>query len=95
MRSFSGSHFPLFGLNTEIYTVNIQGLSNESQIQTRETPYLVTFPGHCKIRNVELPGKQPESDVLEQLQINVWLEDLGMQSNFFAFNSVQVDNFAC
>ena len=40
---FSGSYFPIFGLNTEIYFVNLRIQSEYRKIQTRENPYLNTF----------------------------------------------------
>ena len=48
--SFSGPYFPAFGLNTEIYGVNLRIHSECGKIQTRKTPntdtfYAVTFLG--------------------------------------------------
>ena len=40
IRSFSGSYFPLFGLNTEIYSVNLRIQSKYGKIRTRKTLYL-------------------------------------------------------
>ena len=42
-RSFCGPYFPAFGLNTEIYGVNIRIQSKYWKIRTRKTPYLDTF----------------------------------------------------
>ena len=36
MRSFFGSHFPVFGLNTEIYSVNLLIQSEYRKIRTRK-----------------------------------------------------------
>ena len=40
---FSGPFFPVFGLNTEIYGVNLRIQSECRKIRTRKTPYLDTF----------------------------------------------------
>ena len=40
IRSFSGSYFPLLGLNTEIYGVNIR---IKSKYGSEKTPYLDIF----------------------------------------------------
>ena len=42
-RSFSGPHFPVFGLNTEIYRVNTVLQSNTGKYGPEKTPYLDTF----------------------------------------------------
>ena len=36
--NFSGPYFPAFGLNTEIYTVNLRIQSEYRKIQTRKAP---------------------------------------------------------
>ena len=43
IRSFSGPYFPTFGLNTDIYGVNLCVQSKYGKIRTRKTPYLDTF----------------------------------------------------
>ena len=40
---FSGPYFPVFGLNTEIYGVNLCIQSKYGKIRTRKIPYLGTF----------------------------------------------------
>ena len=40
---FSGPYFPVFGLNTGIYGVNLRTPSECRKIRTRKTPYLDTF----------------------------------------------------
>ena len=40
---FSGPYFPAFGLNPEIYGVNLRIQSKYRKICTRKTPYLNTF----------------------------------------------------
>ena len=40
---FSGPYFPAFGLNPEIYGVNLRIQSKYRKIWTRKTPYLKTF----------------------------------------------------
>ena len=40
---FSGSYFPVFGLNTEIYRVNLCIQSEYGKIRTRKTPHLDIF----------------------------------------------------
>ena len=40
---FSGPYFPVFGLNTEIYGVNLSIQSKYGKIRTRKIPYLDTF----------------------------------------------------
>ena len=40
---FSGPYFPIFGLNTEIYSVNLCIQSEYRKIRTRTTPHLDTF----------------------------------------------------
>ena len=43
IRSFSGTHFPAFGLSTEIYGIDLLIHSKYGKIQTRKSPYLDTF----------------------------------------------------
>ena len=43
IRGFSSLYFPAFGLNMEIYRVNLSIQSKDEKIQTRKTPYLNTF----------------------------------------------------
>ena len=43
IRSFSGLYFPAFGLNTEIYSVNLHIHSECGKLQTRKTPNTDTF----------------------------------------------------
>ena len=43
IRSFSGPYFPSFGLNTEIYSVNLRIQSNMGKIQARKTPNTHSF----------------------------------------------------
>ena len=40
---FSGPYFPVFGLNTGIYAVNLRIQSEYRKMRTRKTPYLETF----------------------------------------------------
>ena len=40
---FSGPYFPVLGLNTEIYKVNLQIQSEYRKIMTRKTLHLDTF----------------------------------------------------
>ena len=40
---FSGPCFPVFGLNTEIYSINLRIQSEYREIRTGKTPYLYTF----------------------------------------------------
>ena len=40
---FSGPYFPVFGLNTEIYTVNLRIQSKYRKYGPEKTPYLDTF----------------------------------------------------
>ena len=43
IRSFSGTHLPALGLNTEIYSVNLCILSEYGKIRTRKTQNTDTF----------------------------------------------------
>ena len=43
IRSFSGPYFPAFGLNTEIYEVNLHIQFECRKIRTRKTPTRDTF----------------------------------------------------
>ena len=43
IRSFSGPYFPEFGLDTDIYSVNIHIQSKCEKILTRETPDTASF----------------------------------------------------
>ena len=43
IRGFSSLYLPAFGLNMEIYRVNLSIQSKDEKIQTRKTPYLNTF----------------------------------------------------
>ena len=47
-----GPYFPIFGLNTEIYSVNLRIQFEYRKIWTRKTPYFDTF--HAVIFLVEL-----------------------------------------
>ena len=40
---FSGPYFPVFGLNTEIYGVNLRIQFEYRKIRTKKPPYLITF----------------------------------------------------
>ena len=42
-RNFSGPYFPTFGLNTEIYRVNIRIQTEYGKIRTRKNPNKDTF----------------------------------------------------
>ena len=42
-QDFARAYFPVFGLNTEIYGVNLHIQSEYRKIRTRKTPYLDTF----------------------------------------------------
>ena len=43
IRNFSGPCFPVFGLNTKIYSVNLRILSECGKIRTRKFPNMNTF----------------------------------------------------
>ena len=43
IRSFSGPYFPAFGLNTDIYGVNLRVQSKCGKMQTRKTSNTDTF----------------------------------------------------
>ena len=43
IQSFSGLHFPVFGLNTERYSVFLRIQSECGKIRTRKTPNMDTF----------------------------------------------------
>ena len=43
IRSFSGQYFPTFGLNTEIYSINLCIQSKWEKIRTRKVPNTATF----------------------------------------------------
>ena len=43
IRSFSGPYFPVFGLNAEIYSVNLRIPSKCGKIRTRKTLYFGSF----------------------------------------------------
>ena len=54
MRTFSGPYFPVFGLNTEIYSVNLRIQSKYRKIRTRKTPHLDDFYAlHVKQKSME------------------------------------------
>ena len=46
--SFSGPYFPIFGLNTEKYSVSLGNQSECEKIRTRKTPNTDTF--HAVLR---------------------------------------------
>ena len=46
IRSFSGPHFPAFGLNTDICRVNIHIQSECGKIRTKKTPNMEPF---CRV----------------------------------------------
>ena len=43
IRSFSGPYFPAFGLNTDIYFVNLRTQYESGKVRTRKTPSTDTF----------------------------------------------------
>ena len=43
IRNFSGPHFPVFGLNTEEYSVSLRIQSECENIRNRKTPNTYTF----------------------------------------------------
>ena len=43
IQSFSGPYFPAFGLNTEIYEINLRIQSEFRKMQTRKTPDMDSF----------------------------------------------------
>ena len=43
IQSFSGPHFPAFGLKTETYRVNLHIQSGYGKMRTRKTPDTKTF----------------------------------------------------
>ena len=56
----SGSYFPEFGLNTQIYGENLRIQSEYRKIRTRNSPYLDTFHavqgitmGKCKTKSIQ------------------------------------------
>ena len=49
IQGFSGPHFPTFGLNMEIYSVNLRTQSKFGKIRTRKTTYLDSFYAVIKI----------------------------------------------
>ena len=57
--SFSGPHFPKFGLNTERYGVSFRIQSKCGKIQTSKTPNTDTF--HAVIFNVIIKTSTPET----------------------------------
>ena len=44
---FSGPYFPVFGLNTEIYSINLRIQPKYGEIRTRKSPYLDTSHTVC------------------------------------------------
>ena len=60
IRSYSGPHFPVFGLNTKRYSVSLHIQSKYGKIQTRITPNTDTF---CAVIPVNCFCKQTSSDV--------------------------------
>ena len=51
VRSYSGPHFPAFGLNTERYSVSIRIQSECGKMQTRITPNTDTFHAAQEVTN--------------------------------------------
>ena len=43
IRSFPGPYFPAFGLNTEIYRINLYIQSEYGKIRTKKNPNMDTF----------------------------------------------------
>ena len=64
IRSFSGPYFPVFGLNTEIYPVNLRIQSKFGKIRTRKTPNLNIFHAaiapNISIKSREWSGQNPK-----------------------------------
>ena len=54
IRSFSRPYFPAYGLNTEIYLVNLLIQSKCGKIRSRKTPNLEAF--HAVIAAYLMPG---------------------------------------
>ena len=63
IRSFSGLYFPLFGLNTEIYSTSLRIQTEFRKIPTRKSPNTDTF--HAVI---EVKEKQPNSPKKDKLK---------------------------
>ena len=53
IRSYSGLHFPAFGLNTERYSVSLRSQSECGKMRTRITPKTETFHAVYNNRDLE------------------------------------------
>ena len=51
---FPGPYFPVFGFNTEIYSVNLRIQSKCGKIWTRKTPYLDNFHAVVVVAKVDV-----------------------------------------
>ena len=51
---FSGPYFPAFGLNTEIYSVNLRIQPNTRKYGPEKTPYLDTFHTVLVLRFIQI-----------------------------------------
>ena len=69
--SFSGLYFPAFGLNTEIYSVNLRIQSECRKIRTRKTPNTDTFCGGLRKLSPKTSENQMFSDVWKRYGKNI------------------------
>ena len=58
IRSFSGPHFPAFGLNTGKYGVSLRIQSECGKIRTRKSPNMDTFPAMVFMTLVNIYGQR-------------------------------------
>ena len=75
IRSFSGSYFPAFRLNTERYFVSLRIQSKCGKIRTRKTPKRTLFTKW--IAELIIYGGIPRKDYFRQLNfaVLIWVND--------------------
>ena len=69
IRSYSGPHFPAFGLNTERFSVSLRIQSECGKIWTRKTPNTGTFYAVLQIWNI---GRKWVNSIQQTLECIMW-----------------------
>ena len=88
IRSFYGLYFPAFGLNTEIYTINLRIQSECSKVRTRKIPNTDTAYNTHNITSLIRTPKHV-SDILQTQEAFTVEEYKHTQTHFLRSNNVE------
>ena len=72
IRSYSGPHFPAFGLNTERYRVSLRIQSECGKMQTRITPNTDTFHAVSTIYTRVKVFKNGPNEICGRQPLKIW-----------------------